>query len=93
MIDVETKASIRETAIVQAGQFYEPDFSDEDLDSLVWDLEIDSAAAHGFDIHDDEEAAVAAQDIYREAFLTAVGRNLDALYRRKQQAHAAKYGL
>lgn len=75
MIDVETEASIRETAIVQAGQFYEPDLSDEDLDSLVWDLEIDSAVA------------------YREAFLAAVGRNLDALYRQKQQAHAAKYGL
>lgn len=27
------------------------------------------------------------------AFLAAVGRNLDALYRQKQQAHAAKYGL
>jgi hypothetical protein len=93
MIDVETEASIRETAIVQAGQFYEPDLSDEDLDSLVWDLEIDSAVAHGFDIHEDEGAAVAAQDIYREAFLAAVGRNLDALYRQKQQAHAAKYGL
>lgn len=63
----------------------EVDF-DEVLESLVYDLEVECATTHGFDVDVDEEAFLAAQNIYRSVFLAALGRSLpDAIEAETQE--------
>lgn len=85
-IDGETVLKITQTAIRQVSEHYNANLTDDELNELIYDLEVDCAAEHGFNPALDEDAAWWAQNLYRNAFLAVAGRSLAAFYDAREAA-------
>lgn len=96
-ISDQDRQVIEETAFTKAKTEYTPDLSDEDLDELCTELEVECAYELGFypDFRDTkaDQACMEVQVIYRAAFLEAVGRSLDDYYPIKAARYKRVYGI